>query len=139
MKTNNIFMASAATLALGIFAGCQTVQPPAQPETKPVGQSTSTVQITNNGNLGGQSTQEKMFKPFDGSVPAADQQAFTKAQETKNPQLCNVITVQPYQEFCVKMATDPNAAPLRAPTQQVIKCKTTTDANGVKNCINVEQ
>ena len=139
MKANKIFMASAATLVLGIFAGCQTVQPPDQTETKPVGQSTSTVQITNTSHLVGGATQEKMFKPFDGSVPAADQQAFTKAQETKNPQFCNSITVQPYQEFCVKMATDATAAPLRAPTQEEIKCKTTTDANGVKNCINFEQ
>lgn len=143
MQTKQIFKVSMATLFLGILAGCQAVEEAAQVQVTPVGQSTSTVQIVNRTDFGEAQTQEKLIKPFDGSLPQADIDAFEKADASKNPQLCDAITTEAYRKFCIQQAGDKNAPtlPLQylTPTQE--NCKSTSDdkTTGAINCVNYEE
>lgn len=143
MQTKQIFKVSMATLFLGVLAGCQAVQEDTQVPVTPVGQSTSTVQIVNKTDFGEAKTQEKLIKPFDGSLPQADIDAFEKADAAKNPQLCDAIATEAYRKFCKQQAGDKNAPtlPLQAVTPTQENCKSTSDdqTTGTKNCVNFEE
>ncbi len=129
-----------ATLVLGVLAGCQAGQENALVPVTPVGQSTSTVEIVNKTDLGEAPTQEKLIKPFDGSLPQSDVDALTKADAAKNPQLCDAIATESYRKFCKQQAGDKNAPTLQAvtPTQEKCKLTSTDNATGAENCINFE-
>lgn len=147
MQTKNIIKGSLAFLTFGLLAGCQTL-PQAEVDTTipaavtPTGQSTSTVEITNSAVVPEtMMTQEKMIKPYDGSLPDADRQAFMKADEAKNPALCDSISVDSYKKLCQQQASDKNSPPLltAAPTQEDCREVTTDEQTGVKNCMNYEE
>lgn len=144
MQTKTVIKGSLAFLALTVFAGCQTVpQAPEdiQPTITPTGQSMSTVEITNSVYTPDAMTQEEMVKPYDGSLPEADRQAFMKADEAKNPALCETISVESYKKLCQQQASDKNSPPMMtaAPTQENCKEVTTDPQTGVKNCLNYEE
>lgn len=144
MQTKTVFKGSLAFLAFTVFAGCQAVpQTPEdiQPTITPTGQSMSTVEITNSVYTPDAMTQEAMIKPFDGSLPEADRQTFMKADEAKNPALCDSISVESYKKFCQQRASDKNTPPLQTatPTQEDCKEVTTDQQTGVKNCLNYEE
>lgn len=142
MQTKKILKVSMATLFLGVLAGCQAGQEAPQVQVTPVGQSTSTVEIVNRTDFGEAQTQEKLIKPFDGSLPLSDVDAFEKADAAKNPQLCDAITTESYRKFCKQQAGDKDAPtlPPRVVTQTQENCKSTSDdkTTGAKNCVNFE-
>jgi hypothetical protein len=141
MKTKKLLQGSLALLALGVLTACQAGQPQnseTQQGPAPTGQSTSTVMITNQTGLVGTAvSQEELMKPSD--ISKADQDAFMKADAAKDPRLCDAITSPDYKKFCLEQAGDKNSQPLQSVASTQEKCQSTSETNGVKNCINYEE
>jgi len=146
MRIKKLTYISVAALALTVLAGCQTMPAPTETPGQtitPTGYSTSTVEITNSTGLDSGDTtmtQEKKIKPFDGTLPQADQEAFMKADSAKNPQLCESITVESYKKLCVEHASDKDAPPMQpAPSEGEQKCTKTEEKDGKTFCIIYEE